>query len=129
MAKVFSEFDRLFKVSFVFRSVGDIFLRLLDLRSIVKEFVYGEADSSSSKSGSSSLDVESFVAESESVLYMYPGILLQNEHLFQEFHNFSLERGKPMATILVTHRKQCRNCGKWKKFWKKFWFWKKIVNQ
>ena len=42
---------------------------------------------------------------------MFPGFG-DVEHGFPDFHNFSLNSGKPLATILVTTQERCRMCGK-----------------
>jgi len=106
MANLLSNLKRLFKVSFVFHTVGDIFLNISNVAQIVRQYVYGEAETKGTT------DVTTFIAEASTLLYLNPEVVMSKEHQFQQFHDFTIEKGIPMATILITTRKECRNCGK-----------------
>lgn len=43
MAGVGENFDRSSRLLFVFKSVGDIFLKMLGLVSVIEKFVWGES--------------------------------------------------------------------------------------
>lgn len=106
MASFLSNFDRLFTVAFVFQTVGSIFLQLSNLASIVKQHVYGTTESNTT------MDVEAFTAEAQSLLYLTPDAVMSSACRFQQFHDFTLQNGLPMATILITQRENCRKCSR-----------------
>ena len=59
-----------------------------------------------------SREINSFVAESEGLLYLDPCVVNSDQKLLREFHDFSLMSGEPMATILVSDQEHCRFCRK-----------------
>ena len=56
-------------------------------------------------------DYESFAREVEGFFYLFPEFG-DVERGFPDFHNFSLNCAKPMATVLVSTQERCRMCGK-----------------
>ena len=58
------------------------------------------------------MEAEAFAAEAQSISYLDRAILVSNGTLFEEFHNHTLDRGQPMATVFVTDRSNCRKCEK-----------------
>ena len=44
MAGVLENFDRSSRLLFVFKSVGDIFIKMLGLASVIEKFVWGESE-------------------------------------------------------------------------------------
>ena len=106
MAGFLSNFNSLFRVAFVFQTVGSIFLHLSNVASIVRHYVYGNPESNSM------MDVEAFTAEAQTLLYLTPDAVMSSARQFQQFHDFTLHNGLPMATILITQRENCRKCAK-----------------
>ena len=106
MASLLSNFNRLFRVAFVFQTVGNIFVHITHLASLVRQYVYGDADSNST------IDVEAFTAEAQTLLFMNPEVVMSPARQFQQFHDFTLQQGLPMATLLITERNACRICGR-----------------
>ena len=107
--------DRSSRLLFVFKSVGDIFLKMLGLVSVIEKFVWGESgpeevdkqDSMDEKGVSSS-----FVAETQNLLHFHPSLLKSDREFFRDFHDFTLKCGKPIATVLSSSRDLCRKCGR-----------------
>ena len=52
-----------------------------------------------------------FAREAEGFLFLFPEFG-DVERGCPDFHNFSVNSGKPMATLLVTSQERCRLCGK-----------------
>ena len=98
---------RLFRVNFVLQTVGDVFLKVSSISTVIKRFVYGEIEECCHE------DVETFNATTRSLLYLNPKLKCTSEKdSFKEFHDFTLECGKPSATILCSDRDSCRKCKK-----------------
>ena len=57
---------RLFRVNFVLQTVGDVFLKVSSISTVIKRFVYGEIEESCHE------DVETFNATTRSLLYFNP---------------------------------------------------------
>ena len=106
MESLLSNFNRVLRVAFVFQTVGSIFLHVSNLASIVRQYVYGNTDSNTT------MNVNAFTAEAQTLLYLTPDVVMSSARQFQQFHDFTLQNGLPMATILITQREDCRKCGK-----------------
>ena len=89
-------YGHLFRVGFVFQTIGDIFLSLTSFASVVKQYIYGTSPQQTTQ------DVEAFTAETRSLLFLNPNIVAFSEREFQEFHDFTLSCGQPMGTVLVS---------------------------
>ena len=90
-----------------------VFLKLCCFTSVVKRYVCGEKEEIVVDGKRRRLDGEdeSIAREVEGFLYLFPGFG-DVEHGFPDSDNFSLNSGKPLATILVTTQERCRMCGK-----------------
>ena len=44
MATVLEDIDRSSRLLFVFKSIGDVFIRMVGLASVIEKFVWGERD-------------------------------------------------------------------------------------
>ena len=113
MAGFLEDRMRLFRFLSAIHFVGTSFLKLCCFTSVVKRYVCGEKEEIVVDGKRKRLDGEdeSFAREVEGVFYLFPGFR-DVEHGFPDFHNFSLNSGKPLATILVTTQERCRMCGK-----------------
>ena len=97
------------------KSIGDIFLKMLGLPSVIEEFVWDESgpeevdkqDGIDDKSVSSS-----FVAETQNLLYFRPSLLRSDTEFFHDFDDFTLKCGKPIAAVLSSSRDLCPKCGR-----------------
>ena len=115
MATVLEDIDRSSRLLFVFKSIGDVFIRMVGLASVIEKFVWGERETEQveKKVGGEEKAVSScFVAETQNILHFYSSVLKSDRELFREFHDFSLKCGKPIATVLSSSRVNCRKCGK-----------------
>ena len=92
---------------------GTSFLKLCSFTSVVKRYVCGEIDHIVPAGKRKRLDGEdqSFAREVEGFLFLFPE-LGDVERGFIDFHNFSLNFGKPMATVLISTQEKCRMWGK-----------------
>ena len=115
MAGVGENFDRSSRLLFVFKSVGDIFLKMLGLASVIEKFVWGESapEEVDKQDGMDEKSVSSiFVAETQNLLHFHPSLLKSDREFFRDFHDFTLKCGKPIATVLSSSRDLCRKCGR-----------------
>ena len=115
MATVLEDIDRSSRLLFVFKSIGDVFIRMVGLASVIEKFVWGERETEQveKKVGGEEKAVSScFVAETQNILHFYSSVLKSDRELFREFHDFSLKCGKPIATVLSSSRVNCRKCAK-----------------
>ena len=53
-----------------------------------------------------------FVTETQNLLHFHSSLLKSDRELFRDFHDFSLNCGKPIATVLNSSREICGKCGK-----------------
>ena len=106
MSTTVRNYCHLFRVRFVFQTIGDIFLSLTSFASVVTQYIYGTSPQQTTQ------DVEAFTAETRSLLFLNPNIVAFSEREFQEFHDFTLSCGQPMGTVLVSERVKCRKCDK-----------------
>ena len=113
MAGFLEDRMRLFRFLSVIHFVGTSFLKLCCFTSGMKRYVCGEKEEIVVDGKRKRLDGEdeSFAREVEGFFYLFPGFG-DVEHGFPDFHNFSLNSGKPLATILVTTQERYRMCGK-----------------
>ena len=104
---------RLFRFLSVINFVGLSFLKLCSFTSVVKRYVCGEKEEVVVDGKRKRLEGEdaSFASEVERFIYLFPEFG-NVERGFPDFHNFCLNSGKPMATVLVSLREKCRNCSK-----------------
>ena len=115
MEGVVKNFDHSSQPLFVFKSVGDICIKMLGLASGIEKFVWGE-------SGSQEVDKQdcidnnsvssSFVAATQNLLYFHLSLLKSDKELFRDFNDFTVKCGKPIETVLSSSRDVCRKCGR-----------------
>ena len=84
-------FNRSLSVLFVFKSVGDIFLKMLGLASVMEKFVWGE-------SGPEEVDkqdgMDDKIVSSSFVAKTHPSLLNSDrDFFFRDFHDFTLKCG------------------------------------
>ncbi len=99
------------KLMFLFQIIGDVFLYFPRFCSIARRYVLvgvSENDSVDEKEDAQ------FAAETRSLLYICKSANLMNGFKadFREFHDFTINCGMPMASILVSKRDCCRRCNK-----------------
>ena len=108
-------FDHSSQLLFVFKSIGDICIKMLGLVSGMEKCVWGE-------SGSQEVDKQdcinnnsvssSFVAGTQNLFYFHLSLLKSDKELFCDFNDFTVKCGKPIATVLSSSRDVCRKCGR-----------------
>ena len=111
MAGFLADRMRLFRFLSVINFVGTSFLKLCSFTSVVKRFVCGEKEEIVVDGKRKRLDGEdaSFARVVEGFFYLFPEFG-EVERGFPDFHNFSLNSGKPMPTVLVSLQERCRGC-------------------
>ena len=78
MAVVFDDISHSSRLLFVFKSVGDIFIRMLGIFSVIEKFVWGKSakEESHQKDCIDEKDVSSsFLAETQNRLHFHPSLL------------------------------------------------------
>lgn len=104
MASLFSSYVHLSRLFFVLGRIGSIFLSLTEFRSVIQKFVYGSNPSEVIE------DSTTFVAETESLLQLCPSLKETSHEEFKMFHDFTVNCGQPLSTVLVSQRQSCRKC-------------------
>ena len=121
MAGLLGNHSRLFRLFHVLDFVGSIFPTLTPLTTVIQKFVYDQKPEnlsvskkkkSSATAGPCGEDVSVFIAETGSLLDLYPELKKERLQVFKSFHDFSVQCGNPIATILVSKRENCRICNK-----------------
>lgn len=117
MAGVFGDYCRLFRLFHVINIVGASVVSISAFASIIRKFVWGdnpETEINSKKKETDSFNEEEsmFLAETDSLLDLFPEVRKGSSEVFKLFHNFSVSCGNPMATILVSKQETCRMCKK-----------------
>ena len=110
MAVVLEDIDHSYRLLFVFKSIGDIFIRMLGLALVIEKFVWGKIameevdkkDCINEKAASSS-----FMTETQNLLQCHLSLLKSDSKLFHDFHDFPLKCGTPIATVLSSSRVIC----------------------
>ena len=107
MSDLLDNYSRLSKLQFVLSTIGDIFSSTVNLASVIKRYVYNDQPLEEKKSGG---DVAIFSSETQSLRYVHSELLISERDRFREFHDFTLMCGKPMATVLLSCKENCRSC-------------------
>ena len=109
MAGFLEDRMRVFRFLSVIHFVGTSFLKLRSFTSVVKMYVCGEKEEIVVDAKRKRLDVEdeSFAREVESFCYLFAEFGDVGRG-FPDFHNFSLNSGKPVAKFLVSAQERCR---------------------
>ena len=93
---------RTFRLNLIFHTIGLAFLNVRSFAAIMKEFVYGGKE-----------DEASFVATCKNLTFFHPELMsVTTEQTFRDLHDFTIECGKPLATIFCSEMENCRACGK-----------------
>ena len=85
MVGVVENFDRSSRLLFVFKSIGDIFLKMLGLATVIEKFVWGESgpEEVDKQDGMDDTSVSSsFVAEMQNLLHFHPSLLKSDRECF-----------------------------------------------
>ena len=118
MAGVFGDYSRLFRLLHVINFVGIRFLSISSFASVIKRYVWGENPGTEPKakkknySNISGNEDSMFVAEVASLLDLFPEVSKECTEMFKSLHDFSVNCGIPIGTILVSKQENCRLCGK-----------------
>ena len=91
MAGVLEDIGRSCRLLFVFKSIGDIFIRMLGLASVIEKFVWGKStmEEVASKDFSGDKAVSNiFITEMQNLLHFYSLLLKSERELFLDFHDF-----------------------------------------
>ena len=116
MAGVLEDIGCSCRLLFAFKSIGDIFIRMLGLASVIEKFVWGKSTTEevASKDFSEDKAVSSiFITETQNLLHFHSSLLRSDREIFRDFHDFSLNCGKRIATVLSSSREICRKCRSW----------------
>jgi len=118
MAGVFGDYSWLFRLFHVINFVGVRFMSISLFASVIKRFVWWENPERQIKlkkkkfSDTSGEEDSMFVAETASLLDMFPQWSKEDTEVFKSFHDFSVNCGIPIATILLRKQENCRMCKK-----------------
>ncbi|CAB3997256.1 Hypothetical predicted protein [Paramuricea clavata] len=98
---------------FLFQLVGQTFLWLPQCYSVIRRYVV-LGISNEQEEIANEIEDQRFAHEVNSLLYICrnKNVTKGFKEQFSEFHDFTLQAGMPMATILATKREQCRRCNK-----------------
>ena len=83
--------------------------------SVVRRYVVvGSGTREVGEGAEAKLEDERFASETRSLLYLYGESNMNKSYkqCFSEFHDFSVNSGLPIASILATNREVCRRCNK-----------------
>ena len=98
MATVLEDIYRSSRLLFVFKSIGDVFIKMVGLASVIEKFVWGERETEQVERkdrGEEKAISSCFVAETQNILHFYSLVLKSDRELFREFHDFSLKCAPP----------------------------------
>ena len=105
MPSVFKFFSYLSRLLLVISRIGNTFLNLREFTTVVERFVFGYDAQQVIE------DSSTFVAESGSLLQLVPSLKESSHEELKQFHDFTLECGHPIASLLVSQHQSCRKCG------------------
>ena len=94
--------SRLFQV---INRIGNTFLTLREFSTVIERFVFGYDVHQVIEESST------FAAESESLFQLVPSLKDSSSEDFKKFHDFTVECGHPMVSVLVSDYQFCRKCG------------------
>ena len=110
---------KMFRLFYVLSVIGTPVLYVTSIVRTVYNYVCGETPGSrecSVESKPSEMEeglCENFCASVDNLFHLFPEISSFTEasnNFFKQFHDFSLEIGVPVATVLVSKKKKCRKC-------------------
>ena len=103
------------KLLSLFQLIGKAFLFIPNFYSVVRRnVVVGSGRREVCKGAELKLEDERFTSETRSLLYLYgeSNVNKSYKQCFSEFHDFSVDSGLPMASMLATNREVCHRCNK-----------------
>ena len=112
MAGVFGDYTRLSRLFHVLNFVGVRFVSLSSFASVIKRFVWPENPEREFKLkkkkflDSSGEEDSMFVAETSTLLDLFPELSKGDIEMFKSFHDFSANCGSPIATIAEYGKKK-----------------------
>ena len=119
MAGVFGDYSQLVRLFYAINFDGVRFVGISSFASVFKRFVRRENPERELQlknkkfSDTSGEDDSMFVAETESLLDLFPELSKEDTEVFKtSFHDFSVNCGIPIAAILVSKQENCRMCKK-----------------
>ena len=119
MAGVFGDYSQLFRLFHVINFVCVRFISISSFASVIKRFVRRENPERELQlekkkfSDTSGEEDSMFVAETESLLDLFPELSKEDTEVFKmSFHDFSVNCGIPIAAILVSKQENYRMCKK-----------------
>ena len=119
MAGVFGDYSQLFRLFHVINFVFVRFVSISSFASVIKRFVWRENPErvlqlkKKKFSHTSGEENSMFVAETASLLDLFPELSKEDTEVFKtSFHDFSVNCGIPIATILASKQENCRMCKK-----------------
>lgn len=104
MHSIFRNYVYLLRLFFVLSRIGNVFLYINEFRSVIQKFVYGDNPSEVTE------DSTAFATETESLLQLCPALKESSDEAFKAFHDFTVNCGQPLGTVLVSERQSCRKC-------------------
>ena len=104
----YNYYTYLSKVILAIQTVGNVFLRITTFGAAVKRFVYGVCPDDEVQES----EVAVFEAEIESLLRICPALEEGEAETFRKFHNFTVDCGHPLGSVLVCQKETCRKCNK-----------------
>ena len=105
MASVFKNFSHLSRLLLVVYWIGKTFLNLREFTTVVQRYVFGYEVHQDIE------DSSTFAAECKSLFQLVPSLNESCADEFQKFHDFTVECGHPMSSVLVSDHQFCRKCG------------------
>ena len=106
MSSVFKNILYLSRLFQVINRIGNTFLTLREFSTVIERFVFGYDVHQVIEESST------FAAESESLFQLVPSLKESSSEDFKKFHDFTVECGHPMASVLVSDHQFCRKCGR-----------------
>ena len=119
MVGVLRDYSQLFRLFHVINFVGVRFVSISLFASVIKRFERRENPERELQlkkkkfSDTSGEEVSMFVAETASLLDLFPELSKEGTEMFKtSFHDFSVNCGIPIAAILASKQENCRMCKK-----------------
>ena len=119
MVGVLRDYSQLFCLFHLNNFVGVRFVSISSFASVIKRFERRENPERELQlkkkkfSDTSGEEVSMFVAETASLLDLFPELSKEGTEMFKtSFHDFSVNCGIPIAAILVSKQENCRMCKK-----------------
>ena len=103
MASIFNNFAYLSRLLRMVNRIGRTFLNLREFTTVV-ERVFGYDVQQDIE------DSSTFSAECKSLFQLVPSLNESSPEEFKKFHDFTVECGHPISSVLVSDHQFCRKC-------------------